>query len=146
MEHRSLKIVDDFGYELATSHNIYNVEEFRKMQEEVNALPDEIRGVELKLEKAIKEGDDYLIQQLEEEVNKKNSRLIDLESKIYEKETLSSHSLLIPLSQFESRLIQLIGLARNSIIYLSLAIYFEERRRPRDGIYMPREVPLKKSL
>lgn len=146
MEHRSLKIVDDFGYELATSHNIYNDEEFRKMQEEVNTLPHEIRGGELKLEQARKEGDNYLIQQLEEEVNKMNSRLIDLESKIYEKEKLSSHSLLIPISQFELRLIQLIGLARNSIIYLSLAIYFEERRRPRDGIYMPREVPLKKSL
>jgi hypothetical protein len=146
MEHRSLKIVDDFGYELATSHNIYNDEEFRKMQEEVNPLPDEIRRVELKLEQARKEGDNYLIQQLEEEVNKMSSRLIDLESKIYEKEKLSSHSLLIPISQFESRLIKLIGLARNSIIYLSLAIYFEERRRPRDGIYMPREVPLKQSL
>ncbi|WP_410375960.1 LA2681 family HEPN domain-containing protein [Enterobacter sp. CPE_E331] len=146
MEHRSLKIVDDFGYELAKSHNIYNDEEFRKMQAEVNTLPDEIRGGKLKMEQARKEGANDLAQHLEEDVNKMNSRLADLKSKIYEKEKLSSHSLLIPISQFESRLMQLIGLARNSIIYLSLAIYFEERRRPRDGIYMPREVPLKQSL
>ena len=146
MEHRSLKIVDDFGYELATSHNTYNDEEFRRMKEDVNALLDEVRERGLKLEQARKEGVSYFAQQLEEDVNKMNSRLADLKSKIYEKEKLSSHSLLIPISQFESRLIQLIGLARNSIIYLSLAIHFEERRRPIDGIYMPREVPLKQSL
>lgn len=146
MEHRSLKIVDDFGYELATSHNTYNDEEFRKMQDEVNTLPDKIREIEIKLEQAKKENDCYLLRQLAEEINKINLRIIDLKSKIHEKEKLSSHSLLIPISQFETRLMQLIGLARNSIIYLSLAIYFEERRRPRDGIYMPREVPLKQSL
>lgn len=143
MEHRSLKIVDDFGYELAISHNTHNDEEFRRMQEEVNIIPEGIRRGVLKIEQARREGDHHLAQQLTEGVNKMNSRLTDLKSKIYEKEKLSSHSLLIPISQFESRLIQLIGLARNSIIYLSLAIYFEERRRPKDGIYMPREVPLK---
>ncbi|EOI3581954.1 TPA: hypothetical protein SMM58_001566 [Proteus mirabilis] len=145
MEHRSLKIVDDFGYKLVTSYNTYNDEEFRTMQEEVNVLPDQIRKIALKLEQSQKENDYYLSQQLEEKISKLNSRLIDLKSKIYEKEKLSSHSLIIPISQFESRLMQFIGLARNSIIYLSLAIYFEERRRPKDGIYIPREVPLKQN-
>lgn len=51
MEHRSLKIVDDFGYELATSHNTYNDEEFTKLQREVNTIPDEIREIELKIKK-----------------------------------------------------------------------------------------------
>lgn len=142
MEHRSLKIVDDFGYELATSHNTYSSEELRKLQEELNTLPDKIREIELKLKQTKKENDSCLTKQL----NKLNSRLIDLKSKIYEKEKLSSHSLLIPISQFESRLMQLIGLARNSIIYLSLAIDFEERRRPKDSICIPREVPLKQNL
>lgn len=145
MEHRSLKIVDDFGYELATSHNNYNDEEFRKLQDAVNTIPDEIKEIELKIKQIKKENDFHLSKLLEEKINNLNSRLIDIRSKIYEKEKLSSHSLLIPISQFESRLMQLIGLARNSIIYLSLAIYFEERRRPIDGIYMPREVPLKKN-
>ncbi|EBD8036722.1 hypothetical protein C6J90_22725, partial [Salmonella enterica] len=70
----------------------------------------------------------------------------DLKAKIHEKEKLSSHCLLVPISQFESRIMQLIGLARNSIMYLSLAIHFEERKRPNDGIYMQREVPLKHNL
>ncbi|MBD2795881.1 hypothetical protein ID856_04930 [Xenorhabdus sp. 18] len=146
IEHRSLKIVDDFGYELAISHNTYNDEQFRKLQEEVNTIPYEIREIELKLKKAKKENNPHLPKELKEQINKLNSRLTDLKSKIYEKEKLSSHSLLIPISQFESRIMQLIGLARNSIIYLSLAIHFEESRRPKDGIYMPREVPLKQSL
>lgn len=146
MEHRSLKIVDDFGYELATSYNAYNDEEFRKLKEEVNTISHEVRYIELKLKQTQEKNESHLSKQLKEQVSKLNSRLIDIKAKIYEKEKLSSHSLLIPISQFESRLMQLIGLARNSIIYLSLAIYFEERRRPRDGIYMPREVPLKKKF
>lgn len=146
MEHRSLKIVDDFGYELAISHNTYNDEEFKKLQEEVDMLPEKIREIELKFKQAQKENDSCLAKQLKEQIDKMNIRLTNLKSKIYEKQKLSSHSLLIPISQFESRLMQLLGLARNSIIYLSLAIYFEERRRPREGIYMPREVPLKQNL
>ncbi len=98
------------------------------------------------MKQAKKDGDNCLAQQLEDGVNKMSLRLTNLKSKIYEKEKLSSHSLLIPISQFESRLMQLIGLARNSIIYLSLAIYFEERRRSKDGIHMSREVPLKQSF
>ncbi|EHU12118.1 hypothetical protein ECDEC1B_2943 [Escherichia coli DEC1B] len=31
MEHRSLKIVDDFGYELTTSHNSYHNSELEKL-------------------------------------------------------------------------------------------------------------------
>ncbi|WP_423250622.1 hypothetical protein [Citrobacter gillenii] len=42
IEHRSLKIVDDFRDELATSHNSYHDEELRKLQEQINTLPIEI--------------------------------------------------------------------------------------------------------
>ncbi|WP_044124635.1 hypothetical protein, partial [Vibrio cholerae] len=61
----------------------------------------------------------------------------------YEKKKLSSHSLLIPLGQFETRLMTLMKLARNSIIYLSLSIHFEERKRPKNNLYLPKHVPLK---
>lgn len=146
MEHRSLKIVDDFGYELATSHNTYNDEEFTKLQREVNTIPDKIREMELKLKKINEDNGPHLSKQLKEKINKLNNKHTDLKAKIHEKEKLSSHCLLVPISQFESRIMQLIGLARNSIMYLSLAIHFEERKRPKDGIYMQREVPLKHNL
>ncbi len=146
MEHRSLKIVDDFGYELATSHNSYNDNNFIKLKEEIKALSIKIKNNEENLRKSKSEKDHCLYNKLNEEMENLSERLVDLQSKVYEKEKLSSHSLLIKLSQFESRLMQLIGLARNSIIYLSLAIHFEERRRPEDGLYLPRVVPLKNAL
>ena len=40
-------------------------------------------------------------------------------------------------------LITLIKLARNSIMYLSLALHFEEKKRPNKGLYIPMDVPLK---
>ncbi len=148
LEHRSLKIVDDFGYELATSpvHNASEHEKYKNLQEETHTLSNKITEIDLKLKQAEKENDCCLAMQFKEEIDKLNLRLTELKLKSYEKEKLSSHSLLIPISQFESRLMQLIGLARNSIIYLSLAIHFEEQKRPKNGIYMPMEVPLKQEL
>ncbi|MGG7522249.1 LA2681 family HEPN domain-containing protein [bacterium BS0013] len=145
MEHRSLKIVDDFGYELATSYNGYHDGEFKKQQELVHSLPNEIDKIGLQLRKAKKDNNAELLDQLQKKVEKLNTQLDKVKSNIDEKEKLSSHSLLIPISQFESRLMQLTRLARNSIMYLSLAIHFEERKRPKDGFYMPREVPLKQN-
>lgn len=67
-----------------------------------------------------------------------------LESLIDEKHRMSTHSLLITISEFESRTLTLMKLARNSIIYLSLALHLEEQSKPRtDGLVMPTVVPLK---
>ncbi|HHA1915501.1 TPA: LA2681 family HEPN domain-containing protein [Enterobacter asburiae] len=146
MEHRSLKIADDFGYELAKSYNSYHDDEFNKQQELVHTLLNEINKIGLQLKQAKKDNNTELLKQFQNQIEKLNTKLEKVKSNIDEKEKLSSHSLLIPISQFESRLMQLIGLARNSIMYLSLAIHFEERKRPKDVLYMPREVPLKQDL
>jgi len=143
MEHRSLKVVDDFGHELSTLNKNYNHENTNKLREEVGSIPNKIKDNEVKLALAFKESDAILVAYLNNEINKLNVRLTDLKLKLYEKDKMSSHSLLIPISQFESRLMQLIGLARNSLIYLSLSIHHEERKRSRDGVFLPREVPLK---
>lgn len=143
MEHRSLKIVDDVGYELVTSWNTYSNKEFIKTKEKKNILSNEIRELELKLKQAINKNNPLVAKQLQKQIDNLNSTLTYLKSSIHEKEKLSSHSLLIPISQFESRFMQLIKLARNSIIYLSLAIYLEERRRPKEELCIAREVPLK---
>jgi len=146
MEHRSLKIVDDFGYELATSYNSYHDDEFKKKKKLVHTLLNEINQIGLQLKQAKEDNNTELLGQLQNQIEKLNKQLEKVKSHIDEKEKLSSHSLLIPIRQFESRLMQLITLARNSIMYLSLAIHFEERKRPKDGLYMPREVPLKQNL
>lgn len=142
MEHRSLKISDDFGYELATKHNSLSDEALQVMQDELESLPGKIKDVNLKI-KNHSVLENCSLNELEISLTKLQSKLEDVKAKLYEKKKLSTHSLIIPISQFESRLLKLLELARNSIMYLSLAIHFEERKRDRDGIYMPREVPLK---
>lgn len=143
MEHRSLKIVDDFGYELTQAYNDYHEGELNKIKQEVVKTQDQLKEVYKAQKQAKKDGSSSLMEQLEEQKNSLNSEISNLESKIHEKEKLSSHTLLIPISQFESRLITLIKLARNSIMYLSLALHFEEKKRPNKGLYIPMDVPLK---
>jgi hypothetical protein len=126
MEHRSFKVVDDFGYELVGSHNKYHEAELDELIKEM----DEIRG-------------QLCLSHDPHELSSLKAKLSELESKLYEKKKLSSHSLLIPMGQFESRIMTLIKLVRNSIIYLSLSIHFEEKKRPDDKIYLPVAVPLK---
>ncbi|WP_250186010.1 hypothetical protein [Escherichia coli] len=126
MEHRSLKIVDDFDYELTTSHNSYHNSELEKLNLDIEKIKYQLKS-----------------SLPPEESRSLESNLVKLESDLYEKKKLSSHSLLMPLSQVESRLMTLTKLARNSIIYLSLSIHFEEKKRPNGKIYLPKGVPLK---
>lgn len=66
------------------------------------------------------------------------------EDVINEKKKLSTQSLLVSVSDFESRLMKLATLCRNSLMYLSYAIFFEERKKPDDKFVIPQPVPLKK--
>lgn len=143
MEHRSLKIVDDFGFELTHSHNSYHEDELNKIRRKILELQNQLKEVYSAKKKAKKDSSNSLMTQFEEQENTLNSKVSILESKIREKEMLSSQTLLIPISQFESRLMTLIKLARNSIMYLSLALHFEEKKRPDEGLYLPIDVPLK---
>lgn len=70
--------------------------------------------------------------------------LREANSKISEKNKLSSHSVLIKESEFNSRLLSLMKLARNSIMYLSLAIHDDEKSKvDYGGFKFPMQVPLK---
>lgn len=63
--------------------------------------------------------------------------------KLNKKEKLSSHSVLVSITEFERRFKGLAKLCRNSLMYLSLAIEYEESQKENDGLVLPREVPLK---
>jgi len=95
MEHRSLKIVDNFGYELTTSYNSYHDEEFKKLQESVNTLPNEIRKIGLQLKQAKKDNNTEQFDNLQNQIEKLNAELNKVKSNIEEKEKLSSHSALL---------------------------------------------------
>lgn len=143
MEHRSLKIVDDFGYELVNSSNRYQERELDSLNEEISITEKKLLELRdcLVLEK--RNHENHKIKLFEENEHQLSLNLLDLESKLYEKKKLSSHSLLIPISQFEKRLMTLMKLSRNSIMYLSLALHFEEKKKPKYAVCMPMEVPLK---
>lgn len=144
IEHRSLKIIDDFGYTLMQSEKENTSTQLKNYITEKEQCESELQKLyhEEKHMKIYSNSDDMkaLTERKSELEIKKNK----LESLIDEKHRMSTHSLLITISEFESRTLTLMKLARNSIIYLSLAIHLEEQSKPRtDGLVMPTDVPLK---
>jgi len=118
LEHRSFRIVDDFGYELNTKYNY-----------------SEVRGYKDLLMKKDK---------LEENNLQSSSEYIEIIEKIKEKEIKSNYILEMPISEFEQSLIDLARLVRNSLMYLSLAVHYEERLKPIDNeSVFSKEVPIK---
>ena len=118
LEYRSFRIVDDFGYELNTKYNYSEVLGYQ----------------ELLMEK----------DKLEENNLQSSSEYIEIIEKIKEKEIKSNYILEMPISEFEQSLIDLARLVRNSLMYLSLAVHYEERLKPIDNeLVFSKEVPIK---
>jgi len=144
IEHRSLKIIDDFGYSFTQSDRSYKQSSLDSLKGEINdneaqikKLVDEISLAERKKNIALKEA-------LEAEKLSFDEKLQQDKSQLRVQEKLSTHSVLIKVSDFESRLMTLMKLARNSIMYLSLAIHFEQKNElDDDDIIIHREVPLR---
>jgi len=106
IEHRSLKIVDDYSYSLINSDLNYRTSKI-----------DELKKIDS----------------------------LEAKSKLTEHEKLSTHSILISVSDFESRLMSLMRLSRNSIMYLSFAIQMEEQKKEfDDALIATREIPFKR--
>lgn len=103
LEHRSFRIIDDFGYELSTKYNFSS----------------KLNYEELLNQKQI----------LEENKLENSKQYLEIIEKIKEKEIKSKYILEIPISEFEQSLMNLIRLVRNSLIYLSLAVHYEERQK-----------------
>lgn len=118
LEHRSFRIVDDFGYELNTKFNFASELAYQKIVERQSLL----------LEQGEIDSEEY--QQILEDIN--------------EKEKKANYILEMPLSEFENALMNLARLVRNSLMYLSLAVHFEESNKPEsDDLTLEREVPLR---
>ena len=144
IEHRSLKIVDDFGHSLIHS----DIERRQLQAEQKNSEVDNYLACleevydEIALAKKAQNID--LKVELEAKKQLLASKLCQVQAELYEQQKLSSHSMLIKESEFESRLMTLMALARNSIMYLSLAIHREEQiNADKDLLKVPLEVPLK---
>ncbi|QFU25327.1 hypothetical protein FS418_14935 [Shewanella sp. YLB-09] len=144
IEHRSLKIVDDFGYTLIQSDVAFKQSQLEMLNSEIEGFEIQLQELYGKISSAKKTQNDALKAELETKKQSVYKYLERAKSKIDEQLKLSSHSVLIKESEFESRLMTLMKLARSSIMYLSLAIHVEEKNKPDKGVLMiPKEVPLK---
>lgn len=144
LEHRSLKIIDDFGYVLTQSDKIYKQAMLEKLNLEINGLEIQIEELSNDIISAKKSRNDTLKLELENKKQMLSEELSLARLKNNQQQKLSRHSVLIKVSEFESRLMMLMKLARNSIMYLSLAIHIEEQNQlDTDKLIMHREVPLK---
>ncbi|MBD0784286.1 hypothetical protein FX995_21680 [Pseudoalteromonas flavipulchra] len=144
IEHRSLKIVDDFGYTLTQSDKAFKQLEIEKLNGDIDYYEEQLQELYGEIALAKKSQNITLKAELETKKQILDEGLRQAQSKIYEQQKLSGHSVLVKESEFESRLMTLMKLARNSIMYLSLAIHVEEKNKPDNGeVMMPIEVPLK---
>lgn len=144
MEHRSLKIVDAFGHTLTKSSIEFHQRYVDELIEKKITIQKELEHIYPKIKQAKKAGDLNTKSKLDREKSKLDSDLNNLEIKLADKEKRSKHSLIITDEEFELRLFTLIKLVRSSIMYLSLAINYDEINKPNDGhIYLPMDIPLK---
>jgi len=143
IEHRSLKIVSNIGYDLATNGNLHTKVEQEKILKHIEDISLKLQEKKRAYQEATKKHNVEIMNSLAKEIALLESESQKLEALMYEKEKLSSHTLLITVENFEMRLFRLIKLVRNAIMYLSLAIHLSESMKEYDGIALPYDLPLK---
>lgn len=144
MEHRSLKIVDEFGHSLTQSDIEFHKPLVEELKDEVELLQCKLEELYIEIAKAKRMDDIVLKAKLEKQKVHLENKLESVRDMLHEKHKRSSYSLLITDAEFESRLFTLIKLVRNSIMYLSFAIHLDQCNKSNDGaLMMPRNVPLK---
>ncbi len=144
IEHRSLKIVDDSMYDLAQGDVNVRKQHIDELDSKIVCIEGELEQLYSDIAIAKKTKNSPLKTKLEDRKEILQVELTDAISKKNEKNKLSSHSVLITESEFYSRLLSLMKLARNSIMYLSLAVHDHEKSKVDYGQFkLPVQVPLK---
>lgn len=132
MEHRSLKLVDGFCYRLSFSSNSSIDEHNSELMEKKTELEN------LKTKQSNKVRVSY---DLEHKIKEIKKRIYILEQDLDAKGRMSSYSVVIGIEEFESLTMKLLTLAKDALIYLSLAIHHEESKKSSNGYIIPSEVP-----
>lgn len=134
MEHRALKLIDKVCYHDRKEHSA-EIEDHKnslaQIQEHISKISQQLPLSPDNVSK--------LTSELEKLKRKETNLLKDLD----EKERMSTHSLIIGVEEFESLTMKLLTLAKDALVYLSLAIHHEESNRPQAEIVIPAFVPKK---
>lgn len=143
IEHRSIKIADDTGFSLNKFSESFNKDKVKDWYDKIESEKQNLSEVFQKIKAAKKDNDNVLKEDLEQQKINIQSNILKMEDTLLDKNKRSDYSLVISVSEFESRLLTLIRLVRNSIMYLSLSIHYEESKSERDEMVFKRDVPLK---
>ncbi len=140
MEHRAFKLVDAVCHSHSHSHshskdNSNGIEECRNMILNVQQNIDLI-SQQLLHEQGKK---DELENQLEKLRRQESNLVKDLD----EKERMSSYFTIVGVEEFELLTMKLLTLAKDALVYMSLAIHYEESNKPQSGLVLPSFVPKK---
>lgn len=134
MEHRAFKLVDSIGISHAQDKNT----EAAQHQNELLRIQNEIGELNARLQSAPGNKDEII--NAHAKLTRKESRIIqDLE----QKERMSTHFLTLGVEEFESLTMKLLTLAKDALVYLSLAIHHEESKRQETDLTIPSYVPKK---
>ncbi|MEF1230532.1 LA2681 family HEPN domain-containing protein, partial [Vibrio fortis] len=95
IEHRSLKIVDDFGYTLTQSDKDFRQSQLEKLNGDIGDFEAQLQELYGEIASAKKAQNKNLKAELETKKQLLDDGLCQAQSKIYEQQKLSSHSVLI---------------------------------------------------
>jgi hypothetical protein len=145
IEHRSLIVVDAEIYDLVLKYNADVDFQNELFDKKLHELMEELEKVGKAIGNSRKEKNDVALKSFQEQREILIKECSEIKEQKYEKQKLSTHTLHISIDEFELRLFTLIKLVRNSIMYLSLAINLDSKFKDqdRDGITLPREIPLR---
>jgi len=134
MEHRAFKLVDALGTSRLQQRDI----EVAQHENDLLRIQKEIADLERHLQTAPSNAAELAVA-----LDKLKVRELTLRKDLDEKERLSTYFLTLGVEEFESLTMKLLTLAKDALVYLSLAVHHEESMRPQTALTIPSVVPKK---
>jgi len=134
MEHRAFKLVDAVCH-----HNVNdNYNEIEEHEKELAKVRQDIKHATKQLVTSPENK-----AELERQLEKLKRLEINLNEDLHEKERMSTYSVIVGVEEFELLTMKLLTLAKDALVYLSLAIHHEESQQNQSSIAIPCPVPKK---
>ncbi|SPY49412.1 LA2681 family HEPN domain-containing protein [Pseudomonas aeruginosa] len=134
MEHRALKLSDSIGMQHMQDQDA----EVEQHKIDLKHLQQEIKDSEHQLK-----SNSSNATELSNILDKLKRRESNLTEHLEEKDRLSKYFLILGVEEFESLTMKLLTLAKDALVYLSLAVHYEESMKPQTELTIPSVVPKK---
>ncbi len=134
MEHRAFKFVDALGISRLHERDT----DVTQHKNDLLHIQKEIADLERHLQNTPSNA-----SELAAALDKLKGRELTLRKDLDDKERLSTYFLTLGVEEFESLTMKLLTLAKDALVYLSLAVHHEESMRPQTALTIPSVVPKK---